>query len=1019
MEDWRTALFGSAGSPPSLPVALDVTAPAVARLFAAIPDAVPPTVPVPPMPVLAIPAEPATPAEPVLPPAHAIEIQTGGPAAAAAHDSAASSTPSVTPSRAPFHAPSPFDSTGRSSNPHPVPGTKLEGADVVYRPVLTKETESEERQMQVTPITLYQTEVTYQHGALIAVNNNYICYAIRGGHIRVINKNSGQRTLLKGHTAAVVDLKFYAPTVGRDGVLNVWRVFEAADDAIGHEVAFSAPASEDGGAGVRDIYRRLAWHPHNTLMFATAAAADATVWVWRAAAGGRAAQWGRGVLWDGRLAATACADGRVRVYEVEAHPGRGVTAVLFAGAHRYHAQQTGGGAAFAASRLMITGASNNAEFCVFECTGWTRVQRLVLEIGPPEAPLPFYNLAACDPSGSVLLVANTTQNALYALHVGSHGFDLATEFAVTQPIVSFCVACQYRPRATPAAPAGHAGHAATPPRGAVASELHIYCVQTKAIQQYHLRLEHCAPPPAHLSNASSGHGPHTPHGTPHGTPHALPPQAPHVGPSSPPSPAPLPGRGRPPTPPAPAASAGSPAPHPAAPASAVAVASAARGPPRAAPRTRRHRPAGGGGAAGEPREVPPKSASPLNVHRGAATAAAAAAGPAEPPSPSSSSALPPAPAAGAADVQRAVVKELRRLEEKLERVIVQQTEKHVARLEKERTERERAERERQERLLTAVSQTIHSTLPQQLEAIVGRSLQAMGPALRAETDAAVARAVAEATRGGGPLANAVLAGVAPKVERAVKDAVGAAAGQMAEDVAQRLSGAVKAAVQEGFKAQFGGTLVPAFEASCRRMFEQINATFDRGMDERIQKPFAEYFQNATANLSQASSALSGVAQTVTASALLGAAGAGPRETIARLAREERFEAAFNAALSAGDVELVAWLCALVPVDRVFAPGAPPLSQAVLVTLIQHLGFDLSRDTAAKLRWIQASCLALNPARQEAVVREVVPRVLGQLHAHLQAVQRSYVAAPGDLSAASTVSQLRMVTHLVHSLLSGQ
>eukprot|EP00741_Cyanophora_paradoxa_P006763 tig00001038_g6540.t1 len=259
------------------------------------------------------------------------------------------------------------------------------------------------------------------------------------------------------------------------------------------------------------------------------------------------------------------------------------------------------------------------------------------------------------------------------------------------------------------------------------------------------------------------------------------------------------------------------------------------------------------------------------------------------------------------------------------------------------------------------------------------------------------------------------------------------------------------------------------------MFEQINATFDRGMDERIQKPSAPSPPPSPASPPPRPGPGHGPGPGPEASlppsvqALLGrparcrclarrrrrrrcrrGGGArvvgreGPRETIARLAREERFEAAFNAALSAGDVELVAWLCALVP-STASSPRRPALSQAVLVTLIQHLGFDLSRDTAAKLRWIQASCLALNPAvRPRPRPRPSGragwsagrsgrsggagggARVLGQLHAHLQArpapsgpsppshagpggrqaVQRSYVAAPGDLSAASTLSSCR-------------
>ena len=41
-----------------------------------------------------------------------------------------------------------------------------------------------------TPITLYSTDFTYQHGNLIAINENYISYAIKNGKIRVLNQLS-------------------------------------------------------------------------------------------------------------------------------------------------------------------------------------------------------------------------------------------------------------------------------------------------------------------------------------------------------------------------------------------------------------------------------------------------------------------------------------------------------------------------------------------------------------------------------------------------------------------------------------------------------------------------------------------------------------------------------------------------------------------------------------------------------------------------------------------------------------
>lgn len=39
---------------------------------------------------------------------------------------------------------------------------------------------------------------------------------------------------------------------------------------------------------------------------------------------------------------------------------------------------------------------------------------------------------------------------------------------------------------------------------------------------------------------------------------------------------------------------------------------------------------------------------------------------------------------------------------------------------------------------------------------------------------------------------------------------------------------------------------------------------------------------------------------------------------------------------------------------------PVLSQQVLLSLLQQLGYDLSRDSTTKLTWIQDAALALDP-----------------------------------------------------------
>lgn len=48
--------------------------------------------------------------------------------------------------------------------------------------------------------------------ALISVNDRFIVYGIKGGHIRVIEKRDAMRTLLRGHSLPVQDCAFFSKT---------------------------------------------------------------------------------------------------------------------------------------------------------------------------------------------------------------------------------------------------------------------------------------------------------------------------------------------------------------------------------------------------------------------------------------------------------------------------------------------------------------------------------------------------------------------------------------------------------------------------------------------------------------------------------------------------------------------------------------------------------------------------------------------------------------------------------------
>jgi len=128
--------------------------------------------------------------------------------------------------------------------------------------------------VQVQPITLLKTELKLEQTQQVAVSNAYICYGLKAGHIRALDRNTGGRALFKGHPAGVSDMSFYSPSnnllasVSRQGDIAVRRLQEAAgstDDAtIDGAMLMSAqlpvatlPAAADSSFAPVT----LAWHP--------------------------------------------------------------------------------------------------------------------------------------------------------------------------------------------------------------------------------------------------------------------------------------------------------------------------------------------------------------------------------------------------------------------------------------------------------------------------------------------------------------------------------------------------------------------------------------------------------------------------------------------------------------------------------------------------------------------------------------------------------------------------------------
>eukprot|EP00586_Coscinodiscus_wailesii_P019333 CAMPEP_0172499330 /NCGR_PEP_ID=MMETSP1066-20121228/125689_1 /TAXON_ID=671091 /ORGANISM="Coscinodiscus wailesii, Strain CCMP2513" /LENGTH=140 /DNA_ID=CAMNT_0013273017 /DNA_START=198 /DNA_END=617 /DNA_ORIENTATION=- len=98
----------------------------------------------------------------------------------------------------------------------------------------TTSSSSQQQQPQQTQQQPHTTPIAHvpshpnptPYGSLIATSPQFICYAVKAGLVRVLHRDSPQRTLLRGHDTRVTDISFFTAnnvlgTVGGGKVL-IW-----------------------------------------------------------------------------------------------------------------------------------------------------------------------------------------------------------------------------------------------------------------------------------------------------------------------------------------------------------------------------------------------------------------------------------------------------------------------------------------------------------------------------------------------------------------------------------------------------------------------------------------------------------------------------------------------------------------------------------------------------------------------------------------------------------------------------
>ncbi len=142
------------------------------------------------------------------------------------------------------------------------------------------------------------------------------------------------------------------------------------------------------------------------------------------------------------------------------------------------------------TKFLLSGALRNSEIKLWSVSTWKCLQTIRFN-SPSEVKQNAAFHFALDATASFLFLAHTQENFVYALHIASPAppsrksprVNTITAFELSFPILSFMVTNHER--------SGSKHHATT----SNFMEMQLYCVQTKAIQFYHVNSEQCYLPP--------------------------------------------------------------------------------------------------------------------------------------------------------------------------------------------------------------------------------------------------------------------------------------------------------------------------------------------------------------------------------------------------------------------------------------------------------------------------------------------------------------------------------------------
>ncbi|OIW13883.1 hypothetical protein TanjilG_31772 [Lupinus angustifolius] len=384
-----------------------------------------------------------------------------------------------------------------------------------------------------------------------------------------------------------------------------------------------------------------------------------------------------------------------------------------------------------------------------------------------------------------------------------------------------------------------------------------------------------------------------------------------------------------------------------------------------------------------------------------------------------------------------VTKESRRLEGSLgrsmEKVVKANSDALWARVQEENSKQEKLEQDCTQQITNLISNYVNKDMTTVLEKIIKKEISSIGSTVASSVSQIVEKTVSSA------IVESFQKGVGEKglhqLEKSVSSKLEAT---MARQIQTHFRTSGKQALQEALRTSLEASIVPAFEKTCKAMFEQIDVTFENRLTKHttaIQQQYDSTHSPLAMTLRETINSASSITQTLSAELAEGhrklieiAANSkvaadpfvtqinnglhemteDPTKELSRLISEGKFEEAFIAALHRSDVSIVSWLCSQVDLAGILTMVPLPLSQGVLLSLLQQLSCDVNSETPKKLAWMTDVAAALNPV--DPTISAHVRLILDQVYLTLGHHRTLSTTSPTE------ASTIRLLMHVINSVL---